>query len=205
LRRTVLRNPRTLSRVKGCGTLKSGGRRPAFAPAPRRLKACATGCPARSALAAPADQLATGQSRDAENAMPELQRRAAQPRVAVLPHLQHPASGESRKSIGAPPGADRNPLILRGWRMPAPSFGKDVVVAVGNLSEPRIYLAHGENKDRATQLCRDSVDWGVALHDWVFAPDFLEGSARDCVVAVLSWHRGQFAAALIEIGHWAAG
>jgi len=48
----------------------------------------------------------------------------------------------------------------------------------------------------------DLLGLGMALHPRVSTPDFLEGCARDCIVAVLSWYVAQLAAALIRIGHF---
>ena len=53
-----------------------------------------------------------------------------------------------------------------------------------------------ENTDRAAYLHGKRVDRRVAVHDWIPAPGFLEGSPRDRVVAVLSWCDLQFAGAL---------
>jgi hypothetical protein len=39
----------------------------------------------------------------------------------------------------------------------------------------------------------------MALHNWVSAPHVLEGRARDCIVAVLSWPDVQRGAALMGI------
>lgn len=64
---------------------------------------------------------------------------------------------------------------------------------------------HGENKNRAAQFYGDLVGLGMALHHWVSAPDFLEGRARDFIVAVLSWDVVQLAGALIRIAHFMNG
>src|SRR5208337_4790067 len=73
----------------------------------------------------------------------------------------------------------------------------------GSPLPKRVYTCqHGKNKNRAEQFYGDLVGLGMALHHRVSAPDFLEGCARDCIVAVLSWDVVQLAGALIRIGHF---
>src|SRR4051812_32505162 len=62
-------------------------------------------------------------------------------------------------------------------------------------------VKHGyaEDQNRAAQFRRNSLVRRLALHDWVLTFDILEGSSRDCSVAVLSWRDVRFGTACDDV------
>jgi hypothetical protein len=123
----------------------------------------------------------------------------AQP--SALPEPEETISNAVRL-LGGGMDNDGGPL----WRRILYSPPAGAITRIASTRLERVYTRqHGKNKNRAEQFYGDPVVLGMALHHRVSTPDFLERCARDSIVAVLSWDVGQFAAALIRIGHFMNG